>query len=501
MGFLDKRRTEHAGVKPPQTHGRPLCVDLDGTVVKTDTLMETFVSALLRDPSVILRLPWWLLRGRAALKQNLARHGVIDAAALPYNDALLAFLEEQKSAGRRLILVTAADAQVATAVADHIGLFDEVIASDGTRNLKGKSKARVLTERFGENGFDYIGDAAVDLKVWDHAHDVMICNATSPLIRAAVNRYGDVQIIAIRGPRIKPLIKALRPHQWIKNSLVFVPLLAVGALTDTVALASTALAFLAFCLTASAVYLSNDLMDLATDRAHARKRLRPFASGDLPLSFGVVLAPVLFAAGLLVAFCAGIVWLVAAYALASTLYSIKLKELPLVDVFVLAGLYTGRIVAGGAASGHLVSLWLLAFSCFIFLSLAFIKRVAELYAMNGESTRLGRRGYYRSDFAMLSVMGVAASFIAAIILALYVQDISRTEAYRQPLFLWTTVPLLLFWQCRLWLSTTRGYMNDDPIVYAARDRVSWVVGVFLAGAVGCARLPPFTDTALFLVNR
>ncbi len=496
MGLIDIPRTDTAFLHI----GRPLCVDLDGTLIRTDTLLEMLIPAVLDDPAIILRLPLWLAEGRAVFKRRLASRVTLDPAFLPYNEVLRTFLDEQKAAGRRLILVTAADSQVAGAIAKHLGIFDEVIASDGACNLKGAAKALALTERFGEQGFEYAGDAAADFEVWDHAHKVFVVDASPALTRTAARRYANVEIITPRASWLGPLARALRPHQWVKNFLVFVPLLAVGAVGDMAALTSTALAFLAFCLTASAIYLSNDLMDLASDRAHHRKRRRPFASGDLPLQFGLLLAPILLLAGLMVASFAGVVWLVAAYAAASTLYSIKLKELPLIDVFVLAGLYTGRIVAGGVASGHLVSLWLLAFSCFIFLSLAFIKRVAELQAMNGEDGRLGRRGYYRSDVVMLPIMGVAASFMSAIILALYVQDISRTAEYRQPLFLWATVPLLLFWQCRLWLSTTRGYMHDDPIVYAAKDRISWIVGACLAGAVCLARLPSFGTAALFIVT-
>ena len=285
--------------------------------------------------------------------------------------------------------------------------------------------------------------------------------------------------------------KAIRPHQWVKNVLVFVPMLAVGDIKAEASLVQAGLAFLALCLTASAVYVGNDLMDLQADRLHHRKRFRPFAHGDLSAPTGLALAPPLLLGGLGLAWAAGVAGLVFGYAVMSILYSAKLKEYPLVDVFVLAALYTIRIVIGGVATGHPASLWLLGFSCFMFLALAFIKRVAELRLPSGRPDgRLARRGYDASDAGILPVMGVASSFASAMVLALYVMDLSRGGIYHQPALLLLTVPLLLFWQCRLWLATMRGRMHDDPIVSAAKDWVSWGVGGAIAVIVLLAHVLP-----------
>jgi 4-hydroxybenzoate polyprenyltransferase len=305
-------------------------------------------------------------------------------------------------------------------------------------------------------------------------------------------RRESADVIQHRKP-LHAVIAALRPHQWAKNLLVFIPLLAVGAPFGTGALGPTLIAFLAFCLTASSGYIGNDLLDLPTDRRHPRKRHRPFAQGDLPVTAGLLLAPILLALGIAAGSIVGIAWLVLFYAALSGAYSLKLKKLPLVDVFLLAGFYTIRIVAGGVASGYLVSLWLLAFSSFVFLSLGLVKRVAELRQQGGRPELHGRRGYAAQDLQLLEIMGIASSFVSAMVLALYVQDMSRLGLYRSPAMLWLAVPLVLFWQCRLWLVALRGSMHDDPVLFAIRDRGSWLVAAALVAIVLAARLSPTLD--------
>ena len=278
-----------------------------------------------------------------------------------------------------------------------------------------------------------------------------------------------------RPPRAQSLLKALRPHQWLKNVLVFVPILTANALRDGHAWVDAAAMFAAFCATASAVYIVNDLTDLSADRGHPRKRRRPFASGDLPLVVGLVVAPLLLLVGIVLGLAIGTAHVIIFYAACSLAYSIKLKELPLVDVFTLALLYTVRVFGGAEASNYRLSPWLLAFSIFLFLGLATTKRVSELMDLKRREGRTtARRGYWTDDIAILQPMGVSASFVSATVLALFVQSDSVTARYTHPELLWVVVPLLLFWQCRLWLSTARGYMHDDPIVYAARDWVSWL---------------------------
>lgn len=473
---------------------RPLCVDLDGTLLSTDSLEESAVAAMANAPLTLLRLPLWLAAGKAVLKRELATRWRFDPATLPYSPAVIEHLKAERAAGRRLVLCTAADRRIAEAIAAHLGIFDEVIASDGERNLRGPAKAAALVARFGPQGFDYMGNDATDHPVWAAAATALVANAAPSVQRDAAARH---RVGAILGdpPRRegRALLRAIRPHQWVKNLLCLVPPVAAGDWWGAASWGGAIGIMLAFCAVASAIYLLNDLSDLAADRAHPRKRLRPFASGALSIRTGLAGALGLLLAGTALAAALGALLPVLAYLALSLAYNAGLKEQPLVDVFILAALYTIRLFAGGEASSHPVSLWLLGFAAFLFLSLAFVKRLSELQRFAGTGAepwqRLRRRGYQVSDVALLKVFGVASSFASALVLALYVQSEAVAAQYANPAVLWAAVPLLLFWQCRLWLSTARGYMHDDPIVYAARDRVSWAVLACLGLAVVAASLP------------
>lgn len=466
-----------AGASKSQA-GKPICVDLDGTLIHTDMLMEGLLS-LVSERKGLLRLPQLITTSRAAFKRKLATVIVPDPALLPYNEPLLDYLREQKGQGKRLVLVTAADAGTAQQIADHLGLFDEVIASDGVVNLKGKAKAEELLRRFGRKGFDYAGNDWPDLAVWREAEGIIIVNATNSLNKAARNLGIIISEFPRETSRLAAATRAMRPYQWVKNLLVFVPLLTSQAFTDWQGIVGALVLFMSFCATASGVYVLNDLADLNSDRQHPRKRNRPFASGSLPLSFGFGLSAALLIIGLGLAATVQATSMILLYAVITTAYSFSLKQFPLVDVFTLAALYTLRIVAGGVASDHPVTLWLLAFSGFVFLSLALIKRCGELPRdplRHYHSTEDRRRGYFGGDRLLLVMFGVASTFASSVVLALFVGATSATTQYRSPQLLWSLVPLILFWQCRLWLSTERGYMHDDPIVYAFRDWVSWLTG-------------------------
>ncbi len=469
----------------------PLCVDLDGTLVRSDTLHETFVSASiqLRRPSGLRSL---IAKGRAGLKRHLAQYASFDARTLPYNEELLEYLREQKAAGRRLVLVTGADHAIADAVNQHLRLFDDVIASDGTVNLTGRAKARELVSRFGEKGFDYAGNGRPDLVVWRSARAAVLVN-TPPGVTAAASQAAPVERhFDDRPSRMRALVKAMRPYQWVKNILVFVPLLTAHAYTDFGAWSAASQAFLAFCAIASAIYLLNDLVDIQSDRLHARKRFRPFASGALSVPLGLAGAGVLLALGGVLAYASHAAFGLACYVALSLSYSARLKERPLVDVFILAALYSVRMFVGGEAVGHPVSLWLLGFSSFLFLSLALVKRVEELRDIAEQGVaRTARRGYVVEDLSLLTIFGVASSFSSALVLALFVQSEATEDLYALPELLWGIVPLMLFWQCRLWLSTSRGQMHDDPILYAASDWVSWAVAACLVALLVSAKWATF----------
>ena len=466
----------------------PLCVDLDGTLLRTDVLHEQLLFAVTHW-GLLRHLPGWKRQGIARLKQALAAAVPLDVATLPYDPAVIDYLRAQRAHGRRLVLATAADRRVAEAVSKHLGLFDEVIASDGRENLRGRAKAARLCAIFGERQFCYVGSDDSDLEVWHKAAGAVFANARRAIVHTVRRRTNVEARIGTVRSRIAAFVRALRPYQWSKNLLVFVPLLAAGALTDGSGWLAALFMFAALCCAASGIYLINDLTDLAADRRHPRKRYRPFASGDLPVFYGVVAAPLLIMAGGLLALrCSGdAAVIIGLYAVLALLYSLKLKEKPLVDVFGLAALYSVRLFGGGIASDHPVSLWLMMFSSFLFLSLACIKRDAEMITVR--ESRLRRRGYRAGDRRMLEMMGVGATFVSSMVLGLYIQSDGNLGQWNHPQWLWAMIPLLLFWLCRLWLATSRGYMLDDPIVYASRDWVSQSVVVLLAIVYGLALAP------------
>lgn len=460
----------------------PLVVDLDGTLIKTDLLFETANRFVTRHPFQAPRLAAWLASGKSVLKTRLAEACDIDAAALPYNESLITWLREQKAQGRRLVLATASHRRLAEAVARHLGFFDDVLATEGETNLKSRHKRDRLVNLFGEHGFDYVGNDAADLAVWKSADRAYVVSSSAALVKRVRALGRGVEVFDDgRPPVAASLFKALRLHQWMKNLLILVPLFAAHRYGDEASLLQALLAFFVFGLTASSVYLLNDLVDVADDRHHPRKRRRPFASGDLGLVHGwlawpALVVPAFAIAGVYLppAFLASL----AAYFVLTLAYSLHLKQLAVVDVLTLAGLYTLRIIAGAAAIAVPLSFWLLTFSMFVFLSLAFIKRFSELKSARGQgmSGQLRGRGYFPDDIEMVSSLGAGAGYIAVLVLALYIQDSHTAELYRNPHLIWLACPLLLYWISRAWLITHRGQMHDDPIVFALKDRVSWVVG-------------------------
>jgi 4-hydroxybenzoate polyprenyltransferase/phosphoserine phosphatase len=471
---------------------RPLCVDLDGTLLKTDMLWESFIACLKLRPWQALLVPFWLCSGKARLKQELAKGLCLDWETMPYTPELLEYLREAKAAGRQLVLVSACDRSIAEAIAQHLGLFSEVLASDGETNLKGAAKAAALSERFGLGGFDYAGNERADVPVWAAARERLVVNAPPRLLRRLEQPSERLQVIAPRPSRLRAVFRALRCHQWSKNLLVFLPVVAAHAYFDWSAVKGAALMFLAWCFAASGIYVGNDLLDLEADRSHPTKRRRPFASGDLPLPVGLALAPGLFAVGFgLAASISGtcavalLCYVGCAYA-----YSWHLKKRSLVDVFTLAFLFTIRVVGGGLASGYPVTMWLLAFSGFLFLGLAFLKRCSELVRIQELGRRhLGSRAYGVADLRVLEMFGVASAFTAIMVLGLYLNSAVAETHYRWPTALWAEAPFLLLWLCRLWLATARGEMHDDPIVYSMKDWVSWVLGgcvlaAFIVATIG-----------------
>ena len=466
-----------------------LVVDLDGTLLKSDMLHESFWSAFGRDWKCPFASLLALGRGKASLKEYLRDASDVDVALLPYDAEVIAYVKTFRQKGGRTALVTATNHVIAERIAEHLQLFDEVHGSDGINNLNGSAKAVFLADRFGKSTFSYMGDAEADLTVWKDANKVVTVNASQPLRRKAEALGKPFEHLATTTKSTLSYIKALRPHQWLKNVLIFLPMLLSHQL-DAATFVISLLAFIAFSLIASSVYVLNDLFDLGADRAHPRKRLRPFASGAVPIAHGGILALLLIGSGALEAAFLGWGFLLtlAAYYVITTAYSLYFKRKIVVDICMLAGLYTMRIIAGGVATGIELSVWLLAFSIFLFFSLAAVKRQAELVDMaeRGQLKTQGR-GYHVDDLPIIAMIGLGAGYVSVLVMALYVNSPTVIDLYTSPAALWGICCTLLYWLTRMVLITHRGSMHDDPVVFAAKDRVSQlcfsaIVGFTLLGA-------------------
>lgn len=475
----------------------PLVVDLDGTLLNTDLLLESANALVARHPIMVPILAWWMFKGgRVGFKRHLAESVALDVASLPYNLAVLEWLRAQKGQGRSLVLATASHKLLAQAVARELGIFEEVLASSGEVNLKAEAKRDLLIQKFGEDGYDYMGNASADIPVLRAARRAYLVSS-SPSMIAKVRAAGNLELVFETGNPgwVKACGKAMRLHQWTKNLLLLVPLLAAHHYQDVPSMSLALVAFLVFGLTASSVYVVNDLVDISADRRHGQKRKRPFAAGQLSLAIGWLLWPAM----LVFAFGCAWRWLPTAFLevlalyLATTMaYSFFLKRIAIVDVITLASLYTLRIIAGAAATGIAPSFWLLTFSMFLFLSLAFVKRYNELKSARQSDFQgmLFGRGYAASDLEIVSSMGVAAGNIAVLVLAFYIQDPHTAQLYRSPQVIWFACPLLLLWVSKTWLLAHRGQMLEDPIVFALKDSVSWLIAACLILDFIVARVKP-----------
>lgn len=478
----------------------PLYVDLDGCLLRTDTLWESFAGALQARAISALAALGSIAGGRAQFKRRMAALGKHDVETMPRHEKLFAWLREQHAAGRRIVLATAADRTVAQAVAESIAqsegveLFDGVLASDGRTNLKGRTKLEAIRRDAQGERFDYCGNGPEDIAIFAQARHAIVAGATERVLAAARRRADVAEVFdpqASVAQKARSWLQAVRPHQWMKNLLVLVPLLASFRVDEVPALVLALLGVASFSLAASSGYVLNDLLDLASDRRHPRKRDRPFAAGTLSVRSGFAGAAALLLLSLAVAAFVGsgfASW-VLFYLAVTGIYSGFARRVALLDVATLAGLYTIRVLAGGAAIGVEVSYWLIAFSVFMFFSLALVKRCGELVARidRGEHTGEGR-GYRTTDLPVLQTLGIATSCAALLVLALYVHDPDVERRYASPQILWMMLVGLLIWIGRLWLATARGRMTDDPLVWALRNRGSrWTLAgllvLFAAAAV------------------
>jgi len=470
----------------------PLVVDLDGTLLATDMLHESAVGLLRASPLAALVIPFRLARGRAGLKAWLAGRHDLDPALLPLNEPLAQWLREQRAAGRPLVLATATDERLARSIAVHLGFFNEVLASDGRTNLGGEAKARLLAERFGRGGFAYAGDARADLPVWHQAGAAVLVNVPDDLAREVAGLCPVERVFPPGAPGVREYARLLRLHHWLKNLLLIVPAAAAHRLAEPELWLPLALGVLAFCLCASGVYLANDLLDLASDRRHPRKRTRALASGRVSIARAALLSTLLLAAGLGLGLAVGTEFLklLGGYFLLTCAYSLVLKRVAVVDCLVLALLYTLRVAAGGAAVAVPLSSWLLAFSVFLFLSLAFVKRYAELLdqPLVPRATLHGR-GYRAGDAALVAELGAGSGLGSVLVLAFYLNSEAVVRLYRTPQCIWATVPVLLYWVWRMWAKAHRGEMHDDPLVFAVQDGPSLAAGALFAAALVAGTLP------------
>jgi 4-hydroxybenzoate polyprenyltransferase/phosphoserine phosphatase len=495
-----------AGPTPPQdvsSYESVLCVDLDGTLVKSDTLYDSVLALARHRPLELLKIPGWLRHGKASLKQHLTSSVELDVEHLPYNHPLLEFLRSQAGQGRPIYLATAADRALADRVAAHLGIFAGVLASDGATNLAGGNKLEAFRAAFGTQ-FSYIGNARPDATVLAACEQPMVANPDRALL--ARLRHAHVVPDATfedRTSSLKSWLRAVRLHQWAKNTLIFVPLLLAHQWTAS-SIAGGIVGFFSFGLCASATYIINDLLDIDADRKHPRKRRRPFAAGDLSVLSGLAAVLVLISAAGVLAFALPKIviavggpnehlrpyffaeWL-AVYTVSTLAYSLYLKRVVLLDVFVLSGLYTVRILAGSAATIVAVSTWLGGFSVFFFLSLAFVKRFSELEglrARGGIST--SGRGYHIADVEQLRALGTGAAYAAVVVMMFYIANSDANLLYHHPIRLWLVIPVLLLWLSQIWMLASRGEMHDDPVVYAITDRRSLLLGALMAGVVWAA---------------
>ena len=480
-------RPPDAGTVPGDAAATPLVVDVDGTLVGGDLLIEGAARLIAASPLALLALPFWLAGGRAALKRRIARRVALPPPTLVLNPAVLEEIAAAKAAGREVWLASASDELAVGALAEAVGAAG-CLASDGRTNLAGRAKAAALVERFGEGGFDYIGNERRDLAVWKHARHAIGVNLPARLARAV--RALDEDARFLPGTCGGPLdcFRALRPHQWVKNTLVFVPLVAAHETEPGLYLVAAGV-FAALSACASGSYLFNDLLDLPHDRGHASKRRRPLAAGKAPLLPMMVLGAVLVAGGLALAFrlSATAGFCVLFYLIVTLAYSLSLKQKLFVDVLTLGVLYMVRVIAGGAAVSVALSPWFLAFFIFVFVALAVVKRQGELYGLyESGRTVAGGRAYRAADLPVLAALGTAGAFASAVVFALYVRSPEVSERYARPEFLWLICLLLVYWLGRMTLLANRGAVDDDPVVFAMRDRASWLTGAGVLAAFAAA---------------
>lgn len=462
----------------------PVYVDLDGTLISSDMLWETLWLLLCREPWLLASLPGWLAKGKAGFKHEIASRVEFDPALLPYREEVLDYVRAARERGRRTVLATASHHAIADPIAAHLGLFDAVLATDEAKNLAGERKLEAIRADAGADGFEYLGNDAPDVPIWSEAEVATLVAPTRAANAARPELSARVQ--EIQTPKLgwKPAVKALRAYQWVKNALLWLPIFLAHEMENAEKLSSVFIAFACFCAIASSTYMLNDLLDIESDRRHPRKRLRPFAAGTLAIPTGLVLMAALMLGGFALSFATlplAATGMLGVYTVLTVSYSLHLKEKLFIDVLMLAGLFTHRVLSGAVAAEVRISPWLLAFSLFFFLSLALLKRYAELLATeDAGGTSNARRAYQVMDIGLVENMGLSAGYMSVLVLALFVSSDDVSKLYPNPDLLWLVMPLFLYWISRMWFLARHKILLDDPVLFAAKDRVSWLTGGLIA---------------------
>lgn len=462
---------------------KAIVVDLDGTLSLTDTFHESLLLLARNKPLLLFMIPFWMSKGRAILKAKVAEKTDLNVTLLPYNKPLIDWLKDKKNNGEQIVLCTGANEKIAQAVAQHLQIFDDVISSNETINITSKNKRSVLVKKFGKRNYDYAGNSNDDLEVWTACRNAIVVNASSILRNKASLIASVSKIFSSKLITIQDWFRAFRVHQWIKNLLLFVPILAAHQVDNVQSMLTLIFAFICFNMIASAVYMMNDLLDLESDRRHPRKRNRPFAAGTLSIRIGTILSLLFAVISLLLGFLisSSLFVCLILYLLLTTIYTLVLKRIFLIDCVTLASLFTIRLIAGAVAVDIKLSFWLLIFSMFIFLSLAFVKRYAELKVqLQEKNSQIHGRGYTVSDASFIEKLGIAGGYSAVLVLAFYLNSETVKTLYSQPMLIWFTLPLLFIWISWVWMKARRGKMHDDPVVFALKDKVSLLVAGLIA---------------------
>ncbi|MBS1538913.1 MAG: UbiA family prenyltransferase [Bacteroidetes bacterium] len=470
----------------------PLVVDLDGTLIATDCLWESLLILLKEKPIYLLYLPWWIFKGKFYFKKRVTDCTYLNISVLPYRQHILDYIQVARLNNRQIILATATDMRIAKRIGEYSGIFVDIIATE-TNNLSGKIKLQKIKELHPLDEFDYIGNSNADLPIWKESRRAIIASSSKSLIDKVRTIHPDVEVLPENSDsRVTTFFKTIRVHQWIKNLLLFVPLFLAHRLSETDTLFKTFIAFISFSLCASSVYILNDLFDLESDRQHPHKKNRPFASGIQQIPTGILLVPLFIIISSIIAWVGvslDFVFVLWAYLFITTVYSFRLKKVVIVDVLLLAGLYSFRLYAGSVAGSVFLSPWLVAFAIFFFLSLAFVKRYSELLLIfSVNNSQATGRGYYSSDSEIVKTVGMSCGLISVLVFALYMNSREVTKLYHHPQLLWLIGICLLYWIIRVWLIAHRGEMHDDPIIFSIKDKASYLIVVLMIGILILASL-------------